>query len=297
MWPASITTSPSPRSSVSSARHSVIVLPPRPRLSGAEPPVHEPPPPQLALALRQPEPSGLDGFVSHGNASVVAAVRHWADGSGEPYLYIHGAAASGKSRLLVCAAGEIRQRGLSVIYLPLDTPKLTPDVLDDLEQRDAILLDAVQAIAGNRAWEQALFNLYNRARDARRRLLAAARQPTGRLGLQLPDLSSRLAAGPSYNLKPLSDAGRAELLRIGAEQRGLRLGDAMISYILSRCPRDPGVLRELLDTIDRSALAEQRQPSIRSIGRLLEQLERSTSDPQTNTLSAAEEQFQPNAAD
>ncbi|MFP4077184.1 MAG: DnaA regulatory inactivator Hda [Halochromatium sp.] len=245
--------------------------------------MHEQPPPQLALALRQPEPNGLDGFVAHGNGAVVAAVRQWADGSGEPYLYIHGAAASGKSHLLVCAAGEIRQRGLSVVYLPLDTPRLTPAVLDDLEQRDAILLDAVQAIAGNHAWEQALFHLYNRAQDARRRLLAAARQPTGRLGLQLADLSSRLAAGPSYNLKPLSDAGRAELLRVGAAQRGLRLGEAMISYILSRCPRDPGVLRDLLDGIDRAALAEQRQPSIRSIGRLLEQLERGANEPSTQS--------------
>jgi hypothetical protein len=78
---------------------------------------------------------------------------------------------------------------------------------------------------------------------------------------------------PAINLRPLSDAGRAELLRTGAEQRGLRFGDAMISYILSRCPRDPGALSALLDEIDRTALAEQRQPSIRSIGRLLERLE------------------------
>lgn len=236
-------------------------------------------PPQLPLALRQPEPRGLDGFIAHGNGAALAAVRQWADDSGEPYIYLHGGAASGKSQLLVCAAGEVRQRGLGVVYLPLDTPRLTPAVLDDLEQRDAILLDALQAIAGNAAWEQALFNLYNRVRDAGRRLLAAARQPTGRLGIRLPDLASRLAAGPSYNLRPLSDAGRAELLRIGAEQRGLRFGDAMISYILSRCPRDPGALSALLDEIDRTALAEQRQPSIRSIGRLLERLEHAGSDP------------------
>jgi DnaA family protein len=230
-------------------------------------------PPQLPLALRQPEPRGLAGFIAHGNAAAVAAVRQWADGSGEPYIYLHGAAASGKSHLLVCAAGEVHQRGLSVVYLPLDTPQLTPAVLDDLEQRDAILLDALQAIVGRPAWEQALFNLYNRARDAGRPLLAAARQPVGRLAVQLPDLASRLAAGASFTLKPLSDLGRAELLRIGAEQRGLRLPEALISYLLNRCPRDPGTLSALLDEIDRAALAEQRQPSLRSLSRLLERLE------------------------
>ncbi len=235
--------------------------------------MHERHPPQLPLALRQPDPRGLAGFVAHGNSAVVAAVAHWANGSGERYLYIHGATASGKSQLLGCAASELREQGLSAIYVPLETPKLSPDVLDDLEHRDAILLDSVHAIAGIRAWEQALFNLYNRASDAQRRLLVAARLPTGRLGLQLPDLASRLAAGPSYNLKPLSDTGRAELLRVGAAQRGLRLGDAMINYILSRCPRDPGTLTQLLNDIDQAALAEQRQPSIRSLGRLLEQLQ------------------------
>jgi DnaA family protein len=237
--------------------------------------MRERPSPQLPLPLRQPEPDGLEGFVAQDNAAVVAAVEHWADGSGERYLYIHGAAASGKSHLLGCAASEVRKRGLSAVYVPLDSPHLTPEVLDHLEQRDAILIDAVQAIAGVRAWEQALFNLYNRAFDAQRRLLAAARQPTSQLGLQLPDLTSRLAAGPSYNLKPLSDAGRAELLRVGGAQRGLHFSDAIINYILSRCPRDPGSLTRLLDEIDRSALAEQRQPSIRSIGRLLERISES----------------------
>ncbi|WP_462321299.1 DnaA regulatory inactivator Hda [Halochromatium sp.] len=255
--------------------------------------MHERHPPQLPLALRQPEPGGLDGFIAHGNAAAVAAVRQWADGSGERYLYIHGAASSGKSQLLVCAAGEVRQRGLGVVYLPLDTPSLTPDVLDDLEQRDAILLDALQAIAGSPAWERALFNLYNRARDAGRRLLVAARQPTGRLGLRLRDLTSRLAAGPSYTLKPLSDNGRAELLRIGAAQRGLRLGEAMISYILSRCPRDPGTLTRLLDEIDRTALAEQRQPSIRSLGRLLERLEQADQRPEDAAAPTSPQQTDP----
>lgn len=227
---------------------------------------------QIPLPLRQPEPPGLSAFVAQGNEALVAAVERWVDGSGERYLYIHGGAASGKSHLLGCAGSELRERGSNAVYVPLNTPQLRSEVLDDLEQRDAVLLDAVHAIAGEPAWEQAVFNLYNRAFDAETRLLVAARLPSSQLGLHLPDLASRLAAGPSYNLKPLGDAGRAELLRLGAAQRGLRFGDALVNYILSRCPRDPGSLIRLLDEIDQAALAEQRQPSIRSIGRLLERL-------------------------
>lgn len=229
--------------------------------------------PQLPLALRQPEPRGLEGFIAHGNEAVVAAIGLWTQGCGEPYLYLHGASASGKSQLLICAAAEARQQGRNVVYLPLDTAGLSPAVLEDLEASDGVLLDALQTRAGSADWEQALFNLYNQLQSRGRLLLIAARPPSAQLGIHLPDLASRLAAGASYNLKPLSDDGRAELLRTGAAQRGFRLSDAIIRYILNHCPRDPGALTSLLDRIDQAALAEQRQPSIRSIGRLLEPIQ------------------------
>lgn len=234
---------------------------------------------QLPLPLRQPGPQGLAGFVAHGNETLVAAIADWARGDGERYLYLHGAAASGKSQLLLCAADEASLRGRHVLYLPLETPGLSPTVLDDLEHSDAVLLDALQTRIGANDWEQALFSLYNRLHDRGSQLLVAARVPSGQLGVGLPDLASRLAAGASFNLRPLDDAGRAALLRAGAAQRGLSMPDSVARYILSRCPRDPGGLIRLLDAVDAAALAEQRQPSIRSIGRLLEQIADSTDAP------------------
>lgn len=226
---------------------------------------------QLPLPLQQPALPGLAGFIARGNEPIVAAIEHWARGSGEPYLYLHGAPASGKSQLLLCAADEARRLGRRVLYLALDMAGLSPAVLDNLEDGDGVLLDALQARIGNDDWERALFNLYNRIRDRGSQLLIAARPPSGHLGTRLPDLASRLASGASFNLKPLDDEGRAALLRAGAAQRGLDLTDSVVRYILSRCSRDPGSLTQLLDGIDAAALAEQRQPSIRSIGRLLEQ--------------------------
>ena len=227
--------------------------------------------PQLPLALRQPEPLGLAAFVDTGNAELTVAVRAWTRGDGEPYLFVHGGARSGKSRLAACAAGEVARHGQSTACLPLRTPGLAPEILDGLEQLDAVVIDDLDAIAGQRAWEEALFYLFNRLRAASRRLLIAARQPPAGAGVGLADLRSRLGSGASYHLRALDDAGRARLLRTGAEQRGLALGDAEVRYILRRCPRDPGWLGELLDRIDRAALAEQRRPSVRLIGRLLEQ--------------------------
>lgn len=226
---------------------------------------------QLALALRRPGPRGLAGFIPVGNEVLLAAVQRWSRGEGETYLFVHGAAASGKTRLLLCAAEEARGQGRDISYLPLNNAALAPAALDDLEHSDGVLLDSLEACAGQHDWEQALFSLYNRMRDQGKHLMVSARAPCARLGLQLPDLQSRLAAGAAFNLKPLDDQGCAELLRTGAIQRGMKLDEPVIRYLLSRCPREPGVLAELIERIDRTTLAEQRQPSIRTIGRLLEQ--------------------------
>ena len=224
---------------------------------------------QLPLALRLPAASGFRSFVVDGNEETVESLRQWVIGAGHRYLFLHGAAGSGKSHLLQACCHEIVDGGATVLYLPLDQEGPAPAMLEDLETRDAVVIDAVQSIAGDADWECALFDLYNRLQDAGRRLLVAGRVPPQMLGLGLPDLASRLSAGPAYVLRALDDAGRARLLASAADQRGLRLDPTAIKYILNRCPRDPGWLLRLLDDIDRRSLQRRRAPTVRLIGELL----------------------------
>jgi DnaA-homolog protein len=224
---------------------------------------------QLPLALRLPPAGGFESFVIDGNDETVAALRQWVSGAGHRYLFLHGAEGSGKSHLLQAACRDIVDGGATALYLPLDREGLAPAMLEDLEHRDAVVIDAVQAIAGDAAWEGALFDLYNRLHDADRRLLVAARVPPSMLGLGLADLTSRFSAGPAYVLRALDDNGRARLLDAAAEQRGLRLDPVSIRYILNRCPRDSGSLLRLLDDLDRLSLQRRRAPTVRLIGELL----------------------------
>lgn len=224
---------------------------------------------QMTLALRLPNTGGFDAFVADGNDETVTALRQWAVGAGQRYLFLHGAAGSGKSHLLHAACREAIDLGRTVLYLPMDYEGLKPAILEDLERCDAVVVDALQAVVGNDAWERGLFGLYNRLQDAGRHLLVAARVPPPVLGLGLADLMSRLSAGPAYLLRPLNDDGRARLLDVAAQQRGLSLGSAAVAYILSRCPRDPGALLRLLDELDRVSLQRRRAPTVRLIGELL----------------------------
>jgi len=63
-------------------------------------------------------------------------------------------------------------------------------------------------------------------------------------------------------LDVLDDDGRAEVLRLRAQRRGLQLDTAAIDWLLKRVDRDLGSLTALLDRLDRESLAAQRRVTV-----------------------------------
>ena len=82
------------------------------------------------------------------------------------------------------------------------------------------------------------------------------------MGLQLPDLASRLGWGLVFQLQPLDDAGKQEVLKLRAAQRGLQLTDEVARYILSRGARGMGELFAALETLDQASLRDQHRLTI-----------------------------------
>ncbi|MCB1845146.1 MAG: DnaA regulatory inactivator Hda, partial [Halioglobus sp.] len=122
--------------------------------------------------------------------------------------------------------------------------------------------DDLQAVRGNRSWEEALFHLCNRARAQDCCLVVAADAPPRALGLQLADLQSRLSAGLVFQLGRADDRTKAEILQFRAQRRGLTLADDAARFIVARAPRSLDQLLALLDRLDHASLAAQRGLSI-----------------------------------
>ena len=219
---------------------------------------------QLPLALRFPPDQRFEAFVAAPEGAL-AQLRALAHGEDDMVVsvFIAGPAATGKTHLLLAACAEAEAAGRRTAYLPLAAAAgRLRDALDAFEHADVVALDGLEVVAGSRDDEVALFDAHNRARDAGRSLLYAARVAPDALELVLPDLRSRLSQCARIALEPLDDSGRADVLRLRAHRRGLQIDDAAIDWLLKRVDRDLVSLTTLLDRLDRESLAAQRRLTV-----------------------------------
>ena len=226
--------------------------------------------PQLPLALRAPPDQRLSRYVD-APVGLPEALHALAVGGAAAGLYLHGAHATGKTHLLLATCAEAEAAAARAVYLTLQGLRgHVRAAVEGLERAALVAVDDVDAVAGSRDDEVALFDLHNRLHDAGRGVLYAADAAPDALPLVLPDLRSRLAQCARWTLPVLDDAGRAELLRQRAAARGLDLDDAALEWLLRRCSRDLGSLTAIFERLDRASLAAQRRLTVPFLRQVLE---------------------------
>lgn len=219
--------------------------------------------PQLPLALRWPRRQRFEHFHAGANAAALAALRHAARDGAAPWMVLAGPPASGKTHLLVAACQDAVDAGRRVQYLPLARLGAhAAEAIRSAGDAELLALDDLQAVVGDAEAQHALFDVYNRCRAEGATLLFAANEVPAQLGLELPDLRSRLGACTLARLKPLDEGERRQVLREHAAARGIELDDAVLDWLFSRYARDLTALNELLDRLDRASLAAKRRITV-----------------------------------
>ena len=224
---------------------------------------------QLPLGLQLQASARFSNFVAGPNQEPVDQLKQIAAGAGDPFFLLWGAAGSGKSHLLQAACHLAAGQGRSAAYVSLaDVSGLAPEILEDWENYQLVCIDDVHCIAGERHWEEALFNLYNRIREQQGSLVVSSLTGPAGHAFRLPDLASRLAWGLVYPLHPLNDEQRLAALQQRARQRGCEMPAETGRYLLRRLPRDMPALFRLLDRLDEASLVAQRKltvPFVKSV--------------------------------
>jgi DnaA family protein len=223
---------------------------------------------QLGLPLHRDDAATFSTYVAGANAEALAAVRQVAIHGGA-FIYLWGGLGTGRSHLLAAACAAALEAGRSASSLPLtEIASFGPAVCEDLDRLDLVCLDDLDAIAGNAGWEQSICHLYNSLRERRGDLILTATTNPADSPIVLADLKSRLTWGLVFQLRPLDETGRREVLARRVRARGIELTDEVIDYLLHRHRRDLASLCRAVDRLDAASMAAQRRltlPFARSV--------------------------------
>ena len=195
---------------------------------------------QLPLGLGPDKSLSFANFYTlPANRLLANQLRLQAVGEGEQWVYVHGAAESGRSHLLQAACQAASEAGLQSLYLPLkELLEYSPqDMLAGAEQLHLLCIDDLDLVAGNRDWEEALFHAYNRMLLTGSSMLIAAARPAAALACALPDLQSRMNSFSIYQLRGLQDEEKMQALQFRAGCLGLELSQDVVEYLYHRASR------------------------------------------------------------
>lgn len=221
---------------------------------------------QLALNISLQEEATLESFCWTGNEvlykQLVASLLN--QETVDKRFFIHGSQSSGKSHILQGLISAFEQNHKTALYLPLKQicQNTTPAILENIEQANLVCLDDIDEIAGNKEWEEAIFYIYNRLKEANNALVISANSPIRGLNIQMPDLQSRLSWEFVFHLNQLSDTDKITILQKKAKARGLVLSKNVANFMINRLSRNMGDLVELLNKLDRASLEAKRKLTI-----------------------------------
>lgn len=203
---------------------------------------------QLLLDIQPTPLPTLANFVVGRNAEALYSLQQAASGHADArFIYIWGAAGSGKSHLMQACQALAQQQSVQLITL-----------------------DNVQLLDNDAQIE--LFNRYNELRNGEQQgsalLVSGVLAP---MQMQLrDDLATRLAWGLVYQIHPLSDQEKALALKAHAAERGIKLGDDVIAYCLRHLRRDLPNLMATLDALDKWSLTMQKPVTVPLLRKLLQ---------------------------
>jgi len=224
-------------------------------------------PQQLPLAFGHEPASGRDDLVVSDPVSAAAGIiDRWPDWP-SPVVIIIGPAGSGKSHL----ASVWQQR--SDAQPIFDGGPADPVALAGLH---AVLFEDADRLPLD---ETALFHVINQVRSAGTSLLITARGWPLTWGVTLPDLVSRLKAATTVEIGAPDDLLLTQVLFKLFADRQLLVDEKLVAYIVSRMERSLEAAQDIVERLDRLALARGAKVGRALAGEVLNEM---GSEPSTD---------------
>ncbi len=223
---------------------------------------------QLVLPIQADETKALDNYFAGPNLHTLQhlkaqlAVLLQPGQKPEQFTYLWGAAATGKSHLLIACCAYAHTQQLTAKYIDLSHAQSLDDVRKALGPSVLLCLDELDVLTDNLDQQKAVLSLFEAVRNQGGLCFIAGRNAPAKLSIELPDLLSRIKSVASYELHELDDAQKQLALQQAAQRKGFKLSDETAKWLLVHKSRDLAYLFDLLERIDAESLAKKRLVTI-----------------------------------
>ncbi len=217
---------------------------------------------QLLLDLAgAPSLTRDDLIVSPANLDAASLIDRW-PGWVAPYAVLVGPQGCGKTHL-----AEIWRKNADAHVI--NPEELLDADLDAAQQGKPLLIDG---LTPENLDETQLFHLMNAVRNAQSHMLLTTETPMEHWSIATPDLVSRVKSATTVQVAPPDDALLTGVITKLFSDRQIEVQSAVIDYIVQRIERSLGVANQLVDQLDKLALANKSSVTKPLVKRLLDSM-------------------------
>ena len=213
----------------------------------------------------------FDDFFAGANQPIIEDLKECVLGRGEQQIFLWAKTGQGKSHLLQACCHYAQAHEFHSFYFDLARYKFHNYAmflgLDDFE---VVCLDNVDAIIGQKKWEQALSAFMQRHYERGHRLVIAATNLPNHMRLKTSNVQNSLSWGLMIQLKTLVNTHTIDALIFKADSMGFELSPQVGRFLMIQHHDDLESLWLLLKKLDRASLSAKRKLTVPFLKQLFE---------------------------
>jgi len=225
---------------------------------------------QQALDIKLADKMDFSTFVIGEDSIELNVIKQAVMSQKNEFFYLFGPPGCGKSHFLSALFQMEKEKGNHVLFIDLSLVRsLGPEVLNS-SLPPLVLLDNVEAVAGDEKLELALFGLYNRWYDSGKgTLVISARKSFDSVEFLKRDLTTRLSGGVICKINYLKEDECVRALYQRALCRHINLPKNTVAFLVRHCNRDMSSLVKILDRLEREQIEQSHSLTIPFVKQIL----------------------------
>jgi len=205
----------------------------------------------------------FDDFFAGVNEPIIQDLKQCVLDKGEQQIFLWAKSGQGKSHLLQACCHYAQEHEFQSFYFDLARYRLhKPAIFLGLDDFEVVCVDNIDAIVGQKKWEQALSAFIQRHYERGHRLIISATNLPNYMILKTSTVKTSLSWGLMIQLKTLVNVDSIDALIFKADAMGFEISPQVGRFLMIQHHDELDGLWLLLEKLNRASLSAKRKLTV-----------------------------------